>query len=153
VSRVEINRQRQRLDDLFAKARLLPDAEMQSHWCRYLCVLVSGFVENAVRISYAELARKRADTAVADFVESRLRQFVNPRMGTILELAGGFSQEWKEKLAAATDGQLGESVNSIVGNRHKIAHGESVSLTLSSLTQYYRDAISVIELLRTHCGL
>ncbi len=153
MSRVEINRQRQRLDDLFAKTKLLPDAELQSHWCRYLCVLVSGFVENAVRISYVELARKRADPTIADFVESRLRQFQNPRMGTILELAGGFSQEWKEKLAQATEGQLSESVNSIVGNRHKIAHGESVTLTLSSLAQYYRDALKVVDLLRSQCGL
>ncbi len=68
MSQFEIDRQRQRLDDLFSKARALPDAEMQSHWCRYLCVLVSGFVENAVRISYAELARKRSDPTVADFV-------------------------------------------------------------------------------------
>jgi hypothetical protein len=149
----EITRQRQRIDELFQKARGLADAEVQSHWSRYLCVLVRGFLENSVRITYVEYARKRADTAVADFVENRLRQFQNPKMGTILELAGGFSQEWRQQLERDTTGRLGESVNSIVGNRHKIAHGESVGLTLHTLIQYYGDALKVVDLVRQQCGL
>ena len=153
MSLIEITRQRQRLDDLFKKAKSLPDAEAQSHWSRYLCVLVSGFLENSVRITYTEYARQRANSSVADFVESRLRQFQNPKMGTILELAGGFSQEWKQRLEKDTNGQLSESVNSIVGNRHKIAHGESVGLTLHTLLQYYGDALKVVDLLRQQCGL
>lgn len=153
MSLVEITRQRQRLDDLFQKAKNLSDAEVQSHWSRYLCVLVSGFLENSVRLTYTEYARKRADSSVADFVESRLRQFQNPRMGTILDLAGAFCQEWKQRLERDTNGQLGESVNSIVGNRHKIAHGESVGLTLHTLMQYYGDALKVVDLLRQQCGL
>jgi RiboL-PSP-HEPN len=153
MSLVEITRQRQRLDDLFEKAKSLPDAEFQSHWSRYLCVLVSGFLENSVRITYTEYARRRANVSVADFVESRLRQFQNPKMGSILELAGGFSQEWKQRLENDTRGQLGESVNSIVGNRHKIAHGDSVGLSLHTLIQYYVDALKVVDLLRQQCGL
>ncbi len=153
MSLVEITRQRQRLDDLFQKAKNLPDLEVQSHWSRYLCVLVSGFLENSVRITYTEYARRRADVSVADFVESRLRQFQNPKMGSILELAGGFSQEWRQRLENDTSGQLAESVNSIVGNRHKIAHGESVGLTLHTLIQYYTDALRVVDLLRKQCGL
>src|SRR5437763_6646632 len=98
MSLVEITRQRQRLDDLFQKAKNLSDPEIQSHWSRYLCVLVSGFLENAVRITYVEYVRRRADVSVANFVESRLRQFQNPKMGTILELTGGFSHEWRERL-------------------------------------------------------
>jgi RiboL-PSP-HEPN len=74
-------------------------------------------------------------------------------MGTILDLAGGFSQEWRQQLEQNTSGPLGDSVNSIVGNRHKIAHGESVGLTLQTLLQYYKDAQSVIDLVRQQCGL
>jgi hypothetical protein len=153
MSLPEITRQRQRLDDLFQKASKLPDAELQSHWSRHLCVLLSGFLENSVRITYTEYARKRADVLVSDFVESRLRQFLNPKMGSILELTAGFSQEWKQSLEKSTSGQLAESVNSIVGNRHKIAHGESVGLSLQTLSQYYRDALKVVDLLQQQCGL
>jgi len=153
MSLVEITRQRQRLDDLFQKAKMLPDPELQSHWSRYLCVLVSGFLENSIRITYCEYARARANETVADFVEHHLRQFHNPKMGSILELAGGFNQEWRQRLERDTSGQLAESVNSIVGNRHKIAHGESVGLTLHTLSQYYGDALRVVDLLRQQCNL
>jgi hypothetical protein len=153
MSLVEITRQRQRLDDLFQKAKDLPDLEIQSHWSRYLCVLVSGFLENSVRITYTEYARLRSEPQVADFVESRLRQFQNPKTGAILDLVGGFSQEWKQELEIEMSGKLGESVNSIVGNRHKIAHGESVGLSLHTLRQYYGDAVRVVELLRRQCGV
>ena len=153
MSLVEITRQRRRLDDLFQKAKTFADPEVQSHWSRYLCVLTSGFLENSVRITYSEYARKRADPSVADFVQKSLRQFQNPKMGSILDLAGSFSQDWKQRLDEATSGRLSESVNSIVGNRHKIAHGESVGLTLHSLSQYYGDALRVIDLLQRQCGL
>ena len=153
MSLVEITRQRQRLDDLFQKAKDLPDAQIQSHWSRYLCVLVSGFLENSVRLTFTEYTRSRADKSVADFVEGRLQQFQNPKMGTILDLAGGYSREWRVRLESETKGRLAESVNSIVANRHKIAHGESVGLTLHTLFQYYGDAVKVVELLRKQCGL
>jgi hypothetical protein len=153
MSLIEITRQRQRLDDLFQKAKSFPDPEVQSHWCRYLCVLVSGFLENSIRLTYSEYARKRSDVLVADFVQNRLQQFQNPKMGPILDLTSAFSQEWRQRLEHATSGQLRDSVNSIVGNRHKIAHGESVGLTIHALSQYYQDAPEVINLMRQQCGL
>ena len=61
-------------------------------------------------------------------------------MGAILELFGAFDPDWKTQIATATQGKLSDSVNSIVGNRHKIAHGESVSLSMGALTGYYNDA-------------
>ena len=153
MSEVEIARQQRRLDELSQKAKTFTDLEVQSHWAQYLCVVVSGFIENSVRLTYAEYARKRADASVAGFVASRLRQFQNPKMGSILDLAGAFSEEWKQRLESDTSGQLAESVNSIVGNRHKIAHGESVGLSLHTLIRYYGDAVKVVDLLRKHGGL
>ena len=79
--------------------------------------------------------------------------FRTRRWDRILDLAGAFSQEWRQRLENETGGQLSESVNSIVGNRHKIAHGDSVGLTLHSLIQYYGDALRVVDLLRQQCGL
>ena len=126
---------------------------MQSHWSRYLCVLVSGFLENTVELCLSEYSRRVANVAVANFVTAKLRGFQNPKMSAILELFGSFNPDWKAQLETATQGQLSDSVNSIVGNRHKIAHGESVSLSLSSLTAYYKDAVTVVELLQRTCGI
>ena len=150
---LEIHRQKQRLDELFKAAGGLSDTEMQSHWSRYLCVLVSGFLENSVELCLSEYSRRVASAAVSNFVSAKLRDFQNPKMGKILDLFGSFNPDWKTQLDVATQGQLSDSINSIVGNRHKIAHGESVSLSMSSLTAYYKDAVTVIDILQRTCGV
>jgi nitrate/nitrite-specific signal transduction histidine kinase len=148
-----IHQQKQRLDQLFKAARDLPDPEVQSHWSRYLCVLVSGFIENSVELCLYEYSKKSSSIHVSNFVSARLRKFQNPKMGPILELFGTFNPEWRSRIEAATRGRLADSINSIVTNRNKIAHGDSVSLSMSSLTAYYQDAASVIEILQQTCGL
>jgi len=150
---LEIQRQKQRLDELFDSAGRLSDVELQSHWSRYLCILVSGFLENSVELCLSEYSKRRSDPAVANFVSARLRGFQNPKMSAITELLGAFKPEWKSELEASTQGQLSDSVNSIVGNRNRIAHGESVSLSMSSLKAYYRDATTVVALLEKTCGV
>ncbi len=150
---LEIHRQKQRLDELFKAANKLTDVEMQSHWSRYLCVLVSGFLENSIELCLSEYTRRAANPAVSNFVSAKLRGFQNPKMGAIVELFGFFNQDWKTQIDSAAQGQLSDSVNSIVGNRHKIAHGESVSLSMGTLTAYYKDAAAVIELLQKICGV
>jgi hypothetical protein len=152
MSLVDITSQRQRLDELFEKAKGL-DPEVQSHWSRYLCVLISGFLENSVRFTYAEYASYRSHAHVLNFIESNLKGFQNPRMNLILDMAGSFSSDWRNDLKAKTDGQLSDSVTSIVVNRHSIVHGRSVQLSMSVLRQYYDDVRKVIELMRQQCGL
>jgi hypothetical protein len=148
-----IHKQKQHIDELFKMARGFPDAEMQSHWSRYLCVLISGFLENSVELCLSEYSRRVTNDAVANFVSCKLRNFQTPRMGSITELFGSFNPDWKTALEAATQGQLSDSVNSIVGNRNKIAHGDSVSLSLGGLSAYYDDAVKVIDLLQETCGV
>lgn len=150
---LSIHQQKQRLDELFKAARDLPDAEMQSHWSRYLCVLVSGFLENSVAICLSEYAKRGTNPNVSSFVDAKLRGFQNPRMSAIVDIFGSFNPEWKARIEAETQGQLSDSVNSIVGNRHKIAHGQDVALSLGSLSAYYRDAKDVIEKLKNICGV
>src|ERR1700735_1877688 len=101
-----IHQQKQRLDDLFNAVRTLPDVEMQSHWSRYLCVLVSGFLENSVELCLSEYSKRGTNVLVSNFVNAKLRDFQNPRMGIILDLFGSFNPDWKAQLEVATKGQL-----------------------------------------------
>jgi hypothetical protein len=148
-----IHQQKQRLDQLFKVARDLSDPEIQSHWSRYLCVLVSGFIENSVELCLYEYSKNASSVHVSNFVSDRLRKFQNPKMGPILELFGTFNPEWRARIETETRGRLADSVNSIVTNRNKIAHGDSVTLSMSSLAAYYQDASSVIDILQKTCGL
>jgi hypothetical protein len=146
-----IHQQKQRLDELFKTAGGFSDPELQSHWSRYLCVLVCGFLENSVELCLSEYSKRAASPLVSNFVSAKLRNFHSPKMGKILDLIGSFSPNWRTQVETATRGHLSDSVTSIVENRNKIAHGESVGLSIRSLTTYYKDAVEVIDLLEKTC--
>ncbi len=142
----------QRLDSLFEKVKDISDIELQSHWARYLCVLVSGYLETSVRVIYSEYSEKRANENVAKYVSSRLERFQSPKMGNILELTRAFNQQWAKELETATEGELKESVDSIVTDRHNIAHGRDIRITYARISKYYQNAIKVVELIEEQCS-
>ncbi len=149
----EISSNKQRLDNLFKKITAFStDTDLQSHWARYLCILVSGFLETSVRIIYREYAKDKAIAQVANFVEGKLEDFQNPKMEKILQLTGLFSKEWENKLRQETEGELKDAVDSIANNRNQIAHGGSVGISYGQIKDYYDRAIKVIELIENQCS-
>ena len=149
----EISSNKQRLDNLFKKITAFStDTDLQSHWARYLCILVSGFLETSVRIIYREYAKSKATPQVANFVEGKLEDFQNPKMEKILQLTGLFSKEWANELRLETEGELKDAVDSIANNRNQIAHGGSVGISYSQIKSYYDRAIEVIELIESQCS-
>lgn len=144
---VEAIRYKQRLDYLFDQVSLFSDQiEIQSHWARYLCVLVSGFVETSVCAIYSEYAREKAAPNVADYVCSRLDKFSNLKMEDIYQLTGLFNQTWRKKLEETTSGEIKDAVDSIVGNRNQIAHGRDVGISYVRVKQYYGKVVKMVEL-------
>lgn len=149
----EISSNKQELDYLFEKVTAFSaDTYLQSHWARYLCILVSGFLETSVRIIYREYAKDKAIPQVANFVEGKLQDFQNPKMEKILQLTGLFSKEWENDLRRETEGELKDAVDSIANNRNQIAHGGSVGISYSQIKSYYDRAIKVIELIENQCS-
>ena len=149
----DVHKHKQRLDNLFQQVENLPEdaPEIRAHWARYLCVLTCGFIEQSVRAVYTAYAAEVANPKVASYVAAHLERTPNPNMGVILQIAGQFSPEWKSELADKTEGRLKEVVNSIVANRHSIAHGHDVGITYVTISDYYRDAVKVIELIEEQC--
>ena len=150
---VEAVRYKQRLDHLFEQISALPDdIELQSHWSRYLCILVSGFLETSVRTIYSQYAREKAAPNIANYVTRRLERFTNPNMGDILTLSGMFNNEWRDQLENATEGELKAAVDSIVANRNLIAHGANVGIGFNTIKGYYKSAVKVVELIESNCA-
>ena len=128
---LDVIRAKQRVDHLFTQTRFVSgDLEIQSHWARYLCVVVSGFLESSVRQLYASYGRRRASPQIARFVDSQLKFFQNPKTEKILELARSFDSTWETELRTAAGGEPKDAIDSIVANRNNIAHGESVGTRL-----------------------
>ena len=73
-------------------------------------------------------------------------------MERLLTLVGIFNPDWREKLKLETEGVLKDSIDSIVANRNKIAHGENVGVTYIRMKEWYDSVIKVLELLERQCA-
>ncbi|SRR6266436_4188588 len=151
-----LSTQHQRLCWLISEANNFgaEQLELRAHWARYLCVLSSGFLENALREVYAHYARSCSSRTVADYVESKLRLIQNPKAGRFLDTAISFNKDWRQGLEAAleADGK-GAAIDAIMSNRHLIAHGKDSDITLARLGDYLAKGVKVIEFIETQCGL
>ena len=144
----------QQLDDLFEKISLFSnDLELQSHWAKYLCVLVSGYLEISVSAIYWEYAKNMSAPNVANFIDTHLKNFQNPNMEKILNLTRQFSQDWADSLQGNIQGEIKDSIDSIVANRHNIVHGRSVGITYARIKCYYKNAIRLICLIAKQCNV
>ena len=150
---VQVERNRGRLDHAFQLAADYTDEpEAQGHWARYLCVLVSGFLEVSIREIYSEYCQHRSQPNVAKFVERRLRGLQNLNMERILELTRSFNTEWAQELENSGEGEIKDAIDSIISNRNRIAHVENVGISYVRILEYYRSAIRLIELIDRQCN-
>lgn len=148
----EVLRSQSRLDDLFEKVSSLPDdPELQAHWSKYLCVLVSGFLETSIREIFSEYTKTKASPKIINYVEKQLERFQNPNVESVLQLAGAFDPSWRSNLENTVDEEVLSAVNSIVTNRHGIAHGRNVGLSYAVMYQYYVNSRKLVELIDEQC--
>jgi len=152
TGRAEVSRLKHRLDATFARARAVSDdIEIQSDLARYLCVLVSGFLEQAVVELVLEHTRKRAAPSVQLYVESQLRRFGNAKAQRLVEFLGNFDSDWRVNLETFLVDQRKDAVDSIIDLRNTIAHGRSAGVTLMRVANYYREIQVVIDRIADLC--
>ncbi len=146
----ELQAQVDRLDPLLKRtgAATGENIELMGHWGRYLCVLVAGFLENALRELYSSYVRRVASPSVANYSAKTLEHILNPKASKFVEIARGFNEDWAEELESFLDGE-GErrrnAINSIMNNRHQIAHGKMPGISVARVKEYLSGSVEVIE--------
>ncbi|HDM77675.1 MAG TPA: hypothetical protein ENG51_14575 [Deltaproteobacteria bacterium] len=143
MSRV-VHRYKSRLDDLFKKVTSVDDLELQAHWARYLCVLVSGFIEIAIKEILDDYAARRASPEISNYVSRELRKETNLKMNKIIRLLSQFNGDWGEELERQTEGELKDAIDSIVANRHRIAHGQDTGVSFLQVKRWYEKTKDVV---------
>ncbi|MBI4215788.1 MAG: hypothetical protein HY687_00100 [Chloroflexi bacterium] len=125
--------------------------KLGAHLANYLCVVLSGVVEECVENLVAERAKKHQDAELVNYVREVVHKlFSNPEHGTISGLLGQFSPEYKSKFVEKIphNGKEGTSLTSIVNTKNQIAHGTNkFQLTLRDMEDYYTNVIPILEIL------
>ncbi|MNG03758.1 hypothetical protein D3C84_868510 [compost metagenome] len=150
---IEIVKYEDKLDNLFRTVNALNDFELQAHWAKYLCVLCSGYVERSVRLLYGDYVHKRSSPQISKFVGNRLGGFQNAKLEKIIDLAKTFDDAWAKELESQTSGKIKDAVNSIVTNRHSIAHGQDTQITVSRVKDWHCESRKLINLIEVHCDV
>jgi RiboL-PSP-HEPN len=145
----------QRIDSIEAKARAAPiseDIEMQAQIARFLCVLSSGLIEQAVIATLDGYARTKSNPRVAQYVSFQLSRIQNAKFEDILVTLGRFDPNWREHFEDNTSSEVKDAIDSIVKNRNQIAHGVQVGISLGTFSQYYKALKSFIVDLDSFIG-
>jgi hypothetical protein len=130
-----------RIDGLQAKAKVEPvslDAELQSQIARFLCVLGSGLMEQALIMILTDYAQKRCHTDVSRYVSASLSRIRNAKFEDVLVVLGHFSPDWRDHFEEETDPEVKDAIDSIVNNRNQIAHGAQTGISLVTFMGYYK---------------
>jgi len=96
TGRAQVEQEKQRLDATFKRAAgAQGEPELLSDFARYLCVLVSGFLEQAVIELLLEYVRLRSPVSIQRHMGQRLRRFTTANAQNITELLGSFDLDWQ----------------------------------------------------------
>jgi hypothetical protein len=145
----EVEYHRRKLSAVFARARevtkLSDLEESQADYARYLCVLVSGFIERAVTEIVLAYAHGKVAAPLRSFLEASLKRLTNIDKDRLLILVGSLDAGWRAQLESYVIDERQAAINSIVGLRNDIAHGGGGSLSLSQVEKYWIAVQEVIE--------
>lgn len=152
TGRAEIDRQKRRLDATFQRAASLgADPELLSDFARYLCLRVSGFLEQAAIEIALEHVRTHSSPSVLRHMERRLRNSTNMNTARIVQLFGSFNADWQRDLELMIVDERKAAVDSVVGLRHIVAHGGNAGITMARVREYYELVKDVIEYVEDLC--
>jgi hypothetical protein len=152
TGRAEVERLKQQLDATFQRAVATKlDAEPLSDLARYLCVLVSGFLEQAVIELLLEHIRGRSSASVQQYAERQLRRVTNLKAQRLIDLFGSFDPNWQSDLEQYLVDENKDAVNTVVDLRNTIAHGRSAPVTMSRVRKYSEAVNRVVDHLADLC--
>lgn len=139
TGRAEVDRRRQQLDATFDRARgLNADAQLLSDFACYLCVLVSGFVEQATIELLLEYVRIHSEPRIQRHVERHVRRLSNLNTPRLIDILGSFDPKWRSELQTFIVAEYDDALNGIVDLRNAVAHGRYAGgVTLSRVDGYY----------------
>jgi hypothetical protein len=82
-----------------------------------------------------------------------LEQIQNPKSNKFIETARAFRKEWANDLEEFFRQQptCKEAIDSIMNNRHLVAHGKYSSITVAQVKEYLKKSIAVIEFIEKQC--
>lgn len=134
------------LNNQFKIVKNVSDEEQKSMLTKYLCVRVAGLLEAFIKAQISEYTNGRVPKEIERYISSKFKDITNLKCKKLREVLDSFSNDWAVEFDAYTANheQQKNSLDSIITNRHNIAHGQVGNLSFLNMQQYYDDVKLII---------
>jgi hypothetical protein len=138
---------RRRLERAFAIADSIDalNFEQKGLATHHLCILLTGVLEESVRLHISEYALLKSHARIANFVSNQIEYLTNLHSEKIETTLRQMDEDVADEVAGFLDDRRRSALNSLMGLRHKIAHGKDGGGTSLNTVKSYRDV--VVEIL------
>lgn len=129
--------------------------QLDGHFAKYACVLVSGYLEASVKEVLYNYALIKSEGRIGFYVGKTWPNSMNMNSKNILEMLGKFDEKWEVEIQEWMDtGAPKHSgvIDGIVKNRNNIAHGSEAKTTgvsITSVRSQFEIASSLVAKLET----
>jgi hypothetical protein len=134
------------VDNLFERARAQQSIQVQSDYAKYLVIRLGGLVEQVVTEVILAHVESQASRPIVTHISWRMGTFQNPNMERLLQLVGSFDRHRREQLESEITDAEREALGSVIAQRNRIAHGESSTISLSQVADYYSEIKAMLTL-------
>lgn len=125
------------------------ELEVQAHWAKYNCVLISGYLEQAIKEILLEHVTANSQTRVRRYVETGWPNSKNMKADAIREILDQFDTTWGEKFDVwIKEDERKKEVNEIIKWRNDIAHGSEANtnnVTRGSVASKFKVACELVD--------
>jgi hypothetical protein len=132
------------------------DSEVKAHWAKYVCVLVSGYIEQSVKEILLEHAESKSSPRIVSYVTRTWPSSKNMACTAISEILQHFDVDWQKSFDDwSSKDERKKEINEIISWRNNIAHGKESStnnVTINSVGIKFNTACSLIDFLEGVVG-
>lgn len=139
------------LDSLKTKTENEEDEEVKSYLVKLLCVRTAGLLEVFLKTRISEYSNGKVPNEINRFLTLKFRDITNLRSSKFEDVLTSFSVSWGDMFRAYLNNHEQEktSLDSVIAQRHNIAHGQPSNIGSASMVQYYTDVKSIVLFLDT----
>ena len=153
IKRVDL--QKEQIKEVFKHLNEAKDDNLKSHLAKYLCVLISGYIEKKISTIIITEIDKKIPKRINNYVTNDIRTLTNANFKKIKNLFNKFDSKWGTNFEnelerySFVEGTLRGSLDYIISQRHTIAHGISYQSNISpeQIKPYWEEAEIILVII------
>lgn len=123
-------------------------SSLHKHLTEYSLIVCSGTLEQAFKNIIADHVTRGSSPEIVQYIDKTIRRCgANPSKSKIVEMLEKFNSAWgrqfKQETSRLSQRDI-DSLESLVKERNLLAHGDSVSISLNCVIEYYCRARNVV---------